>query len=277
AAVGLASIKTAGDFEASMNRVKAVTGATGKDFDALVEQAKQLGKTTQFSASEAADAMGFLAMAGFKVDEIMTALPGVLNLAAAGQLDLAEAADIASNILSGYGLEVAEINRLNDVLAKTFTSANVDMRMLGESFKYVGPVAASAGLQFEEVAAAVGLLGNAGIQGSEAGTALRGSIARLLKPTAEVSDTLKRLGVNVVDSRGELPPLVDINRQLEQAGATTADMMTIFGLEAGPAMQALVSQGSNALGNLTRELENSGGTAEQIASTQMEGLNGAVM
>jgi len=276
AAVGLASIKTAGDFEASMNRVKAVTGATGKDFDALVDQAQRLGKTTQFSASEAADAMGFLAMAGFKVDEIMTALPGVLNLAAAGQLDLAEAADIASNILSGYGLEVAEINRLNDVLAKTFTSANVDMRMLGESFKYVGPVASSAGIQFEEAAAAIGLLGNAGIQGSEAGTALRGAIARLLQPTAEVSDTLKRLGVNVVDSKGELLPLTDIIRQLEKSGAKTADMMTIFGLEAGPAMQALVSQGSGALGQLTKDLENSGGTAQRIADTQMEGLNGSL-
>src|SRR5690606_17316874 len=276
AAVGLASIKTAGDFEASMNRVKAVTGATGKDFDALVEQAKQLGKTTQFSASEAADAMGFLAMAGFKVDEIMTALPGVLNLAAAGQLDLAEAADIASNILSGYGLEVAEINRLNDVLAKTFTSANVDMRMLGESFKYVGPVASSAGIQFEEAAAAIGLLGNAGIQGSEAGTALRGAIARLLQPTAEVSDTLKRLGVSVVDSKGELRPLAESIRQLEKSGAKTADMMTIFGLEAGPAMQALGSQGSGALGQLTKDLENSGGTAQRIADTQMEGLNGSL-
>src|SRR5690606_3349955 len=129
AAVGLASIKTAGDFEASMNRVKAVTGATGKDFDALVEQAKQLGKTTRCSSSGAADAMGFWAVWRFKVDELMTALPGVLNLEAGGHLDRAGAADIAASILSGYGLEVAEINRLNDVLAKTFTSANVDMRM----------------------------------------------------------------------------------------------------------------------------------------------------
>src|SRR5690606_7893148 len=169
-----------------------------------------------------------------------------------------------------------EITRVNDVMAKTFTSANVDMRMLGESFKYVGPVASSAGIQFEETAAAIGLLGNAGIQGSEAGTALRGSIARLLKPTAEVSDTLEKLGVKVVNSRGELLPLVDIVRQLEKSGAKTADMMTIFGLEAGPAMQALVSQGSGALGGLTKELEKSGGTAQKIADTQMEGLNGSL-
>ncbi|GGM65228.1 hypothetical protein GCM10012275_39740 [Longimycelium tulufanense] len=276
ATLGGTALKMGGDFEASMNRVRAVSGATGEDFDQLRSLAKKLGSTTQYSASEAADAMGFLAMAGFKTNDIMTALPGTLDLAAAGNLDLAQAADIASNILSGYGLKTEEIGRLNDVLAKTFTSANVDMRMLGESFKYVGPVAASAGVKFEETAAAIGLLGNAGIQGSEAGTALRGSIARLLSPTKEVSEKLAELGVSVVDSGGKLLPLVDIIRQLEKSGASTADMMTIFGLEAGPAMQALVSQGADALGNLTSELERSGGTASKIASIQMEGLNGSI-
>lgn len=276
--VGVAgtAIKMSGDFEAAMNKVKAISGATGEQFTELRDMAKELGASTQFSASEAADAMGFLAMAGFKTTDIMTALPGVLDLAAAGSMDLASAADIASNILSGYGMKTEEIGRLNDVLAKTFTSANVDVRMLGESFKYVGPVASSAGLRFEEMAAAVGLLGNAGIQGSEAGTALRGSIARLLKPTDEVSSTLERLGVRVLDAKGNLLPLVDIVGQLEKAGAKTADMMTIFGLEAGPAMQALVSQGSGALRDLTASLDDAGGTAERIAKTQMEGFNGQV-
>lgn len=274
AGVGLTAIKMSGDFESSMNRVKAVSGASGDEMEQLKEQAKELGATTQFSASQAADAMGFLAMAGFKTNEIMTALPGVLNLAAAGNLELADAADIASNILSGYGLKVEEIGRLNDVLAKTFTSANVDMRMLGESFKYVGPVASSAGIQFEEAAAAIGLLGNAGIQGSEAGTALRGAISGLLKPSNEAAETMKRLGVSATDSKGQLLPLHQIIGQLEKSGAKTADMMTIFGLEAGPAMQALVSQGSGALSGLTKELENSGGTAEEVAKTQMEGFNG---
>nr|WP_206441353.1 phage tail tape measure protein [Streptomyces boncukensis] len=276
AGIGVAAVKTAGDFEAGMNRVKAVSGATGAEFTQLEDLAKKLGSTTQFSATEAAEAMGFLSMAGFDAKDTMTALPGVLDLAAAGAIGLGDAADIASNILSGYGMKTKDIGRLNDVLAKTFTSANVDMQMLGESFKYVGPVAASAGIKFEETSAAIGLLGNAGIQGSEAGTALRGSIANLLKPSAEAAETLDKLGVSVTDSHGELLPLVDIVEQLEKSGAKTADMMSIFGLEAGPAMQALVSQGSGALRDLTQDLETSGGTASKIAKTQNEGLNGSI-
>lgn len=276
AGIGIASLKVAGDFQQSMNKVKAVSGATGKEFQALEDMAKELGSTTQFSASQAAEAMGFLAMAGFDTKEIMQALPGTLDLAAAGAIGLGEAADIASNILSGYGMETKEIGRLNDVLAKTFTSTNVDMMMLGESFKYVAPVAAAAGLQFEEVSAAIGMLGNAGIQGSEAGTALRGSIAMLLKPSGEAEKAMKKLGFSATDSAGELRPLNEIIGQLEKSGASTADMMAIFGVEAGPAMMALVSQGSKSLKTLTKDLEESGGTAGKIAKTQQEGLNGAI-
>ncbi len=275
AALGKSVIETGLNFETAMLKVKAVSGATGEEFDQLESLAKELGSTTQYSASQAADAMGFLAMAGFDATETITALPGVLDLAAAGALELGQAADIASNILSGYGLETHEIGRLNDVLAKTFTSTNVNLQMLGESFKYVGPVGASAGVQFEELSAAIGLLGNAGIQGSEAGTALRASIARLLSPTKDVSDTLTELGVKVTDSAGDLLPLVDIIEQLETSGAKTADMMTIFGLEAGPAMQAIVSQGSEALRELSAELENSGGWAQNVAEIQMSGAAGA--
>ncbi|MFF7901166.1 phage tail tape measure protein [Streptomyces sp. NPDC007920] len=276
AAMGIGVLKTAGDFEAGMNKVKAVSGATGREFTQLRDLAKELGRTTQFSASEAADAMGFLAMSGFKAKDITSALPGVLNLAAAGAIGLADAADIASNILSGYGFQAKDLGRVNDILAKTFTSTNTDMQMLGESFKYVGPVAKSAGLQFEETSAAIGMLGNAGIQGSQAGTTLRMAIARLAKPPKAAQKALKALGISVTDSEGKMRPLVDIVRQLEKTGADTAQMMTIFGIEAGPGMQALVSQGSGALAQLTKDLENSGGTAEQIAKTQMEGLNGSL-
>ncbi|MFG7941184.1 phage tail tape measure protein [Streptomyces cacaoi] len=276
AGVAAAAIKTGGDFQASMNRVKAVSGATGSQFSEMEALAKEMGSTTQYSASEAADAMGYMAMAGMKSKDITQALPGVLNLAAAGNLGLADAADIATNVLSGYGLKTKDLAHLNDVLAQTFTSTNTDMQMLGESFKYVGPVAASAGLSIEETAASIGMMGNAGIQGSEAGTALRGAIASLLKPTGDTEKTLKKLGVQVTDSNGKLKPMVDIVRQLEKSGASTADMMSIFGVEAGPAMQALVSQGSGALKSLTGDLKHSGGTAEKIAKTQMEGFNGSL-
>src|SRR5690606_36567281 len=169
-----------------------------------------------------------------------------------------------------------ELGRANDVLVKTFTRTNVDLSMLGESFKYAGPVAKSAGVAFEETAAAIGLMGNAGIQGSMAGTALRGAITRLLKPTAEVARTLQRLGDSATDSEGRLLSLVDIVRQLEESGATTGDMMAIFGQRAGPAMAALVDQGSDALRTLVRELETAGGTAKRIADVQMRGFRGAL-
>ncbi|MFB7736163.1 phage tail tape measure protein [Streptomyces sp. NPDC056112] len=270
-------LKTAGDFEKSMNQVRAVTGATGKDFEALRNQAKELGATTKYTATQAGDAMNFLAMTGYKTDQILAAMPGTLNLAAAGNMDLARAADISSNIMTGYGFKASQTNKIVDVLAKTFVSTNTDLTQLGEAFKYAGPVAHAAGIQFEQASAAIGLMGNAGLQASMAGTALRGAITRLLSPTKQVSDVLKKLGVRVKDSHGQLLPLDQIIRQLEKSGAKTGDMMTIFGQRAGPAMLALVEQGSGALVKLTKELEKSGGTADRIAKIQMEGLQGQLV
>lgn len=277
AAAGTGILHAAGNFEASMNKVRAVTGATGEELAKMEELAKDLGATTAFSASQAADAMYFLSAAGFDTTETMTALPGVLDLAAAAGIDLAQAADIASNILSGYGMQADQLADVNDKLVKTFQSSNVNVQMLGESFKYVGPVAAGAGLEFNEMAAAIGLLGNAGIQGSEAGTALRGAIARLLSPTKEVTDTLDALGVTVTDSNGNLLQLSEILGQLEAAGANTTDMIKIFGVEAGPGMMAILSQGTDALTDLAGELESAGGTAKEVAEIQMDGFKGGVV
>ena len=264
-----------GGFEKSMNRVRALTGATGKDFDALSTQAKDLGKSTAFSASEAADAMGFLAMAGFKTTEIVGAMPGVLELAAAAQLDLARAADITSNIMTGYGQTTEDLAHTNNVLVKAMTTANVDLTMLGESMKYVGPVAKSAGVSFEDATAAIALMGNAGIQGSMAGTALRGAITKLLIPTNKAAKEMDALGISALDSEGNLRPLDHIVQQLGESGATTGQMMTIFGQRAGPAMAGLVSQGHEALRDMSHELKNVGSVAQDIAAIQLEGLSGA--
>lgn len=279
AAVGLGYnvLKASGDFEKAMNQVRAVTGATGKDFQDLRDQAKELGATTKFSATQAAEGMGFLAMAGFQTKDIMDAMPGVLDLASAGNMDLARSADIASNILTGYGFKASETARVVDVMAKTFTSTNTDLTQLGEAFKYAGPVAHAAGVKFEQAAAAIGLMGNAGIQASMAGTSLRGAITRLLAPTKQIQDRLNKLGVTVKDTHGNLLPLDDIIRQLEKSGANTGDMMTIFGQRAGPAMLALVDQGSGALVKLTEKLDHAGGTAKRIADIQMEGLQGQLV
>jgi len=273
AAAGAASARAAGNFEQMMNRVKAATEATGPVFEQLRQQAIDLGATTAFSATEAAGAMQILATAGFNTTQIMEAVPAVLDMAAAGAVDLATAAEIGSDILNGFGFEAKDLSKVNDVLARTFMATATNLVDLGNSFKYVGPIAKGVGLSFEETSAAIGLMGNAGIKGDMAGTALRGALSRLMSPTKDVTEVLTKLGISLTDSSGKMLPLVDIMRRLENSGASTADMLKLFGQEAGPGMMALLTQGSGALANLTTQLRNSGGTADKVAKTQMQGLN----
>lgn len=279
AGLGVA-VKTAADFESAMSRVGALSGATDKDLSSLTQTAKDLGAATSFSASEAAEGMSYLAMAGYKTNDIIAAMPGLLNAAAAGQTDLATTADITSNILSGFGLEAAETARVADILTKTFTSSNVDLQMLGESMKYVSPTAKAMGLSIEEVSAAVGLLGNAGIQGSMAGTSLSMSLTRLASPTKEAADLMKDLGFNAFDAEGQMLPLNKIIENLQKSTADLTDeqkmhaISTIFGAESMKSMLTLMEAGPEALSAFTKELENSGGTAEEIANKQLDNLNG---
>lgn len=275
-AMGAASLLAFGNFEKGMNRVLALTGAAEDEFRDLTELAKELGRTTQFSASQSAGAMGFLAQAGLEVGQIMSALPRTLELAAAAQLDLAEAADITTNIVAGLRLPVEDLARANDVLAKTASSSNVDVRQLGQSFKFVGPVATAAGLEFEEVTAILGLLGNAGIQASMAGTGLRKVITALQAPSGEAAKIIKDLGLQLRDGAGKMVPFVDILRQLEDVAATDTEILRIFGQRAGTAILALVGQ-SGDLAKFTEQLKDAGGTAQRIADIQMRGLTGAMI
>jgi len=267
-ALGGGIIAVFANFEASMNRVAGITGATGDQFERLSNLARDLGETTQFSASEAADGMGFLAQAGFEVEEIMAALPGVLELAAAGQLSLAEAADLASNVLTGFGLQAEEVGRVNDVLAKAATSTNTNVRQLGEAFSFVAPVAAGLGVSVEEAGAAIGVLSNAGIQGTRAGTGLR----RVLTTLVNESD---KLGISVTQADGTLRPFADIMEDLEDTGLDTSQMLEIFGDRGGPAIATLLSEGSDAIRALEGDLNDAGGTAAALAEIQMRGLLGA--
>ena len=269
AAIGGGAVMAAANFEKSMNKVKAISGATGKDFDRLKNQAKDLGKTTQFSASQAADAMGFLGMAGFDTEQIMAAMPATLDLAAAGGLELAQAADIASNVLSGFGAEASEMGRFSDVMAAGFTNSNTSLEQLGTAMAYVAPVASGMGLSLEETTAAIGKLSDAGIQGSAAGTSLRGILAQL----SQKSDAL---GVSVFDSAGKMLPLENILEQMKTKGHSASKIMEVFGNKAGPGMLALLKVGGKGLNELTQKLETSGGTAKNIADTQMEGLAGTM-
>jgi len=271
-----AGVKIFTEYEQSMAKVKAVSGATEEEFRKLDEIAREMGRTTVFTARQSAEALSFMAMAGLDANESIAALPDVLNLAAAGQLELGTAADIVTNVMAGYGIAAEDLTKAVDVMTVGFTSANTDLQQLGEAFKFAGPVANAAGIDFEETAAALSLLGNAGFQSSLAGTALRGAITRLLNPTDEARAILERLGVTVVDSEGKMLPLVEIIRQFEGAGLTAADAMAIFGQRAGPGMLALIEQGSGALEQLTLEMQNSGGTAESIAQTQLDTFQGKI-
>lgn len=262
------------DFQAAMKSVQAVSGATTTELEQLTGLAREMGSTTQFTATQAADALGFLSMAGLGVSESMEALPGVLDLAAAGSLELADAADISTNVLAGFGLEINQLGRLNDVLALASSSANTNVQQLGHGFQYVGPVASAAGLSLEETAAALGMMADAGIQGEKGGTALRGALSRLLQPTSQVQDKLDDLGVTIQDSSGKMRPLADIMGDLEEAGADVTDMLTIFGVEAGPAMMALLQRGADDLRGFTGELEDAEGAAARMAAIKMEGLAG---
>lgn len=273
---GAAILNTAGDFETSMNRLQAVSGASTDQLKAMENQAKDLGITTQFSASQAADAMGFLAQAGFDADKIMASMPGTLKLAAASQIDLATAADQVSNVLSGYGLDVDQLGRATDVMVSTTANANTNMTDLAQAFKFVAPVANAAGVDFEEANAALGKMGDAGIQASMAGTSLRGTISRILAPTKKMKDAMAEAGLKFTDANGKLLSLSNIVRQLEPHANDAGLFMELFGQRAGPAMAALVNQGADSLDTLTAKLKASGGTAEKIADAQMKGFNGAM-
>ncbi len=262
--VGVVSVKMAGDFERAMVRVAAVSQATSRQFRELKEAALSYAGATEYNVKQVAEGMTFMAMAGFKAEQTIKAMPSVLQLATAGMIDLGAAADITTNILTGYGMATEDLAKVNDILVSAMTGANVDLRMLGESFKYAGPVAKGAGVAFEEAATAIALMGNAGIQGSMAGTALRTAISRLLNPTKSVEKLLRRLGVETKTASGQLRSLTSIIGDLERAGATTADMMEIFGDRAGPAMAALVEQGAAAMAEFTARLRDSEGIAARI-------------
>jgi len=275
ALLGIASLKTFGDFESSMNRVRAVTGATGKDMTELEKVARDLGKTTKFSANQAAKAMGFLGVAGFTTREIIETLPNALNLAAAAQIDVAQAADITSKIMRGFGIEAKESGKIADLLSVAFTRTNTDLTGLGEAFKQAGPVAKVFGLTLEETTALLGKMGDVGFQGSLAGTALKNAIVKLNKPSKLAKKIFKDLEISITNTTtGAMRPMVDILDDLSKAGLTGAETMEIFGLRGGPAMAALMQRGVKGIRDLQKELDKAGGTAARIAKIQMEGLIG---
>ncbi|MEN2464905.1 phage tail tape measure protein [Ornithinibacillus sp. JPR2-1] len=275
------SAKVAMDFEQSMARVKAISGATGEEFKLLENAARGAGATTVFSASQASDALSYLAMAGFDVNQQIAALPSVLNAAAAGQIGLAESADLVSNIMTGFGISADNTNQAVDVLVKTMTTANTDLPMLAQGMKYVAPVASSLGLSIEETAAAIGRLSDAGIQGSQSGTVLRAALLSLANPTGQTAKAMERLKIEVTDADGKMksfPELIGhISEKMEgmEEAQRTQTAAQLVGTEAAAGFLALLKVGEDGLRDYTKELENSAGTAERIAAVQNDTLIGS--
>ena len=273
-ALGVSSfVRTIADFEKSIAGVAAVTRATAQEMEELTETARNLGATTEFSATQAADALRFLGQAGFSATEAVAASAAVLDLATAGTLELAEAADIASNVMSGFGLAATESARATDVLAAIASRANTDVRQIGEAMAYVAPVARAMGVSLETSAAALGVLGDAGIQASSAGTALRASLASLVNPSTAAANAIERMGLSLAEVDPSSENFVDVIARLSDAGLTAADALTIFGNRAAPAILALTSQVPR-LRELEEAMHAAGGEAARMAAIMRDNLGG---
>jgi len=262
------------EFDLLARRTAAISDATEDQAAKLRATALQLGETTIFTAREAASAQAELAKAGFEVTENLAALPGVLDLAAAGQVELKEATLIMARTLRGFNLEASESARVTDVLAAAAVNSAVGVTDLGQAIRFVAPLAVQTGIAMEEVTAAVGLLGDAGFVGGIAGRGLRRALVNLVAPSNRSADAMRALGLEIDATDLSFENVIG---QLEQAGATTADVINIFGVRAGPQMAALLNVGSEAIADYTEELEEAGGTAERIADEQLGGLQGAII
>lgn len=273
------------DFTAAQSKVQALTRLDKNDpqLIALRKQARELGASTSFTANDVSQGQSFLAMAGFDAKSIKQAMPGMLDLAKANDTDLAVTSDIASNILSGFGLAADQMNRLGDVLTATTTRANVDLTMLGETMKYVAPAARDLGVSVEEAAAMSGLLGNIGIQASQGGTVMRAMLNRLAGQTGPAADAIEYLGLKTKDSAGNLRAIPDILADVVKATKTmgnadrAAILKTIFGEEAGTGVSELIKQqGDGAITSFTNVLRKSAGENARVAKTMADNAKGDI-
>ena len=222
--LGTAAVKTTADFDSSMSKVSAISGATGEDFDALRDKAREMGAQTQFSASEAADAMSYMAMAGWKTEDMLGGVEGIMNLAAASGEDLATTSDIVTDALTAFGMSAKDSGHFADVLAAASSNANTNVSLLGESFKYVAPVAGALGYSAEDTSLALGLMANAGIKASSAGTSLRTLLTNMSKPTKEMQEAMNQLGVSLTDDEGNMRSFREVMDQLRSGFGSLKDM-----------------------------------------------------
>ncbi|PTI55075.1 phage tail tape measure protein, partial [Staphylococcus xylosus] len=270
------------EFDDGMRKVQAISGATGKDLDALKAKAREMGATTKFSASDSAEAMNYMAMAGWKSQDMMSGLPGIMDLAAASGEELGTVSDIVTDGLTAFGLEAKDSGHFADVLAAASANANTNVQMMGDGFKYAAPVAGALGYSIEDTSMAIGLMSNAGIKGEKAGTALRTMFTNLSKPTKAMKDKMDELGISITDSNGEMLPMRDVLDQLrdkfsglskDQQAAAAA---TIFGKESMSGALAVINASQKDYDKLSKSIDGSKGSAKDMADTMEKGLGGSL-
>lgn len=282
AGLGAAAVKVGSDFEAGMSEVAAISGATGNDLKMLEEKAKEMGATTKFSASESAEALKYMAMAGWDTNQMLEGLDGVMMLAASSGEDLGLVSDIVTDALTAFGMEAKEASNFADLLASASSNSNTNVAMLGESFKYVAPLFGSLGYSAEDAALALGLMANAGIKGSQAGTSLKTAIANLANPTDKMAAAMGQLGISITDANGEMLPFKSVMDELRTkfAGLTEEQQAqyaaTIFGKEAMSGMLAIINASPEDYEKLTQATREYNGVAKEMAETMEDNLQGGI-
>jgi len=275
-------VSTAMDFEAAMSKVKAITNSTDEDTARLTATARELGANTQYSATEAAQAMSYLGMAGWKTDQIIAGMPGLLDLAAASGEDLARVADIVSDDLTAFHMSADQAAHMADVMAAASTNANTNVSMMGETFKYAGGIAGSLGYSLEDVALATGLMANAGIKGEMAGTALRSIMTRLVTPTGEASLALEEVGFSAKNADGTIKPFRDQLKALRAATQNMTDSQkaefaqTVAGTEAMTGFLDVINASDEDFAKMTNAVDNSDDAAKNMADTMNDNAKGAI-
>lgn len=289
AVIGVASVAAAKktidvgkSFEAGMSEVQAISGASGKDLEKLSAKAKQMGATTKFSATESATALKYMAMAGWKTNQMVSGLSGVMNLAAASGEDLGTVSDIVTDSMTAFGLKAKDSGHFADVLAKASSSSNTNVAMMGETFKYVAPLAGSMKYSIEDTATAVGLMANAGIKGSQAGTELRSILTRLVKPPKDAAAALSALGISTTKADGSMKPMRQTMAELREKFSGLTDSQksqyaaAIAGQEAMSGLLAIVNASDSDFNKLQKAIDNSSGAAKKQADIMNNNLQGAL-
>lgn len=281
-AAGTAAINAGRSFEAGMSEVKAISGASRKDLEALTNKAKEMGATTKFSATQASEGLKYMAMAGWNSQQMIAGLPGVMNLAAASGENLGTVSDIVTDALTAMGLKAGDSAHFADVLATAASSSNTNVAMMGETFKYAAPVAGALGYNIEDLAQAIGLMGNAGIKSSQAGTSLRSILTRLAKPPKDCANAMEDYGISIKNSDGSMKSLMEVMENMrnslqglpkdEQSAAAAA----LGGQEAMSGLLAIINASESDFDNLSKAIDNASGAAQDQADIMNDNLQGAL-